>query len=85
MHISLTPTLDAMVREKVESGMYNNASEVIREALRMMCEQEKLKQYKLERLREEIREGSAQLDSGIYAEYSLQGLKEELDLEESTQ
>ena len=36
MNINLTPRLEAMVREKVESGLYNNASEVVREALRMM-------------------------------------------------
>ncbi|MET3872651.1 hypothetical protein J3R74_002521 [Puniceicoccus vermicola] len=34
MHISLTPELDRAVREKVASGLCNNASEVIREALR---------------------------------------------------
>ena len=34
MHISLTDRLEAWVRAKVESGLYNNASEVIREALR---------------------------------------------------
>jgi len=36
MHISLTPELEAKVKAKVESGLYNNASEVIREALRIM-------------------------------------------------
>lgn len=33
--MSLTPELDRAVREKVASGLYNNASEVIREALRL--------------------------------------------------
>jgi putative addiction module CopG family antidote len=36
MHISLTPELESRVKSKVESGFYNNASEVIREALRFM-------------------------------------------------
>jgi antitoxin ParD1/3/4 len=36
MNINLTPKLEEMVREKVKSGLYNNASEVVREALRMM-------------------------------------------------
>ena len=36
MHISLTPELEERVRAKVDSGLYNNASEVIREALRFM-------------------------------------------------
>ena len=36
MHISLTPTLESKIKAKVETGLYNNASEVIREALRFM-------------------------------------------------
>jgi len=34
MHVSLTNELEEMVHDRVESGMYNNASEVVREALR---------------------------------------------------
>jgi antitoxin ParD1/3/4 len=40
MHVNLTPVLDAYVLAKVKSGRYNNASEVIREALRLMQDQE---------------------------------------------
>ena len=36
MDISLTPQLESIVRSKVKTGLYNSASEVIREALRMM-------------------------------------------------
>lgn len=36
MNVSLTPELERLVREKVASGLYNNASEVVREALRTM-------------------------------------------------
>ena len=55
MHISLTPELEAKVRAKVESGLYNNASEVIREALRFMEQnQELLMQLKIDRLRSEV-------------------------------
>ena len=34
MNVSLTPELESLVREKVETGMYQTASEVVREALR---------------------------------------------------
>ena len=34
MYISLTPELEARIKEKVSSGLYNNASEVVCEALR---------------------------------------------------
>jgi antitoxin ParD1/3/4 len=43
MNVSLTPLLEKMIRDKVESGMYNNASVVVREALRLMAEAEKQK------------------------------------------
>lgn len=43
MNVSLTPRLEAFVREKVASGLYNNASEVVRDALRLMVEKHDVK------------------------------------------
>jgi predicted nucleotidyltransferase len=40
MNVSLTAELEKYVRRKVASGLYNNASEVIREALRLLHERE---------------------------------------------
>jgi hypothetical protein len=40
MNVSLTSTLEEYVRRKVATGLYNNASEVVREALRLMVERE---------------------------------------------
>lgn len=40
MNVSLTATLEEFVRRKVASGLYNNASEVVREALRLLIERE---------------------------------------------
>jgi putative addiction module CopG family antidote len=40
MNVSLTPKLEAFVRSKVAGGLYNNASEVVREALRLLVERE---------------------------------------------
>ena len=40
MNISLTPVLEDYVKAKVESGLYNSASEVIRESLRALQEKE---------------------------------------------
>jgi antitoxin ParD1/3/4 len=64
MHVSLTPKLEELVREKVESGLYNNASEVVREALRLMQEQEEIRRLKLEKLRGELAWGEADLSAG---------------------
>lgn len=41
MNVSLTPQLETMVRERVASGRYNNASEVVREALRLLDDRER--------------------------------------------
>lgn len=40
MNVSLTPELEQYVRDKVATGLYNNASEVVREALRAVLKQE---------------------------------------------
>jgi antitoxin ParD1/3/4 len=44
MNVSLTPQLEEFVRRKVESGLYNNASEVIRESLRLLIERDAAKE-----------------------------------------
>ena len=36
MNVSLTPELEKLVNEKVRSGLYQTASEVVREALRLL-------------------------------------------------
>ena len=64
MHISLTDRLEAWVREKVDSGLYNNASEVIREALRTQMRTEQTREEKLEALRAEIQKGIDDVEAG---------------------
>ncbi len=59
MNISLTPELEKFVNDKVKSGRYHSASEVIREGLRLLEEQEQLREVKLTALREEIQKGLA--------------------------
>ncbi|MCP4604583.1 MAG: type II toxin-antitoxin system ParD family antitoxin [Proteobacteria bacterium] len=79
MNISLTPTLQKMVHEKVSSGMYNSASEVIREALRMMAEADKLHSAKIAALREDLELGIRQLDTGQFEEYDIESAQKLLD------
>lgn len=65
MYISLTTEQESRVKAKVESGLYNNASEVIREALRFMDTHEDwINEVKLARLREQLNVGADQLDRG---------------------
>jgi len=61
MNISLTPQLEAIVKGKVESGLYGSASEVMREALRALEERDRFQQLRLEALRLDIQKG---IDSG---------------------
>ena len=64
MNVSLTPELEKLVNERVRSGMYSSASEVIREALRLLNQQEGVRQRKLEELRKEIQIGIDQIERG---------------------
>ena len=61
-NVNLTDELDRFVLEKVESGRYENASEVVRAALRILEREEQEYEAKLAALRAAIDEGDA---SGI--------------------
>jgi len=65
MNISLTPELERLVSEKVQTGRYASASEVIREGLRLLEEQDQLKQRRLAEVRQKIDRGLEQLDRGM--------------------
>jgi len=81
MHISLTPELEAIIKEKVTSGLYNNASEVIREALRFMKTNEELvNQMKLDHLRSKLTEGERDLIEYRYTELKPEQLSDHFQL-----
>ena len=69
MHVSLTPELEQFVTDRVKSGMYHSSSEVIREALRLLKEQDALKEIRLTELRREIQRGK---DSGPAKELDIE-------------
>ena len=75
MNVSLTPELENLVNEKVKSGLYNSASEVIRESLRLLQEQDMLKEIRRNELRREIMLGVEQIRSGQYTEYKIDELE----------
>jgi antitoxin ParD1/3/4 len=58
-NVNLTDELDRFVLEKVQSGRYENASEVVRAALRTLGREEELHEAKLASLRAAIDEGDA--------------------------
>jgi antitoxin ParD1/3/4 len=57
MNVSLTPKLEDFVKAKVKTGNYNNASEVIREAVRLLQDRDADRKIELAALRRSIREG----------------------------
>jgi antitoxin ParD1/3/4 len=63
MNVSLTPELEQLVQDKVRSGRYNSASEVVREALRLLEERDRLRELRAEELRRRVAGGSSG-DSG---------------------
>jgi antitoxin ParD1/3/4 len=60
MNVSLTPELEKFVAGKVESGLYNNASEVVREGLRLLKEHDEIRM----KWRESIERGWLQAQTG---------------------
>jgi antitoxin ParD1/3/4 len=75
MNISLTPELEKFVHEKVDGGLYNSASEVIREALRLLQERDMLRKHQLDELKREIFLGVEQANSGQTKPFDAEDMK----------
>jgi putative addiction module CopG family antidote len=85
MNVSITEHLADYVRKKVKSGRYNNASEVVRDALRRMADEDArdlslvkpsvddlltdLTQVQLDGIRERVRTSIRQIEAGDFKEY----------------
>ena len=68
MNFSLTPSLEQFVRDRADSGDYNNASEVVRDAIRLLKRTEERRALKMERLRAAIRDGDEALARGEFTD-----------------
>jgi len=75
MNISLTPELEQLVDDKVKTGMYQTASEVIREGLRLLRERDQ----RLEALRRDVRAGFEAVERGEFTDYDASNFKELAD------
>jgi antitoxin ParD1/3/4 len=86
MNVSLTPELEQFVADKVKSGRYTSASEVVREALRLLEEREELRSLRKQELQKKIAEGLDQLarGEGLPGEAVFAELDAELDALEQT-
>lgn len=72
MNVSLTPELEQLVNDKVKTGMYQTASEVIREGLRLLRERD----HQLEALRRDVRAGLEAAERGEFTEFDATNIKE---------
>ena len=76
MKVELNPAFEKLVQEKVESGLYRDADEVVRDALRLLDRQIRIDEEKLEALRAAVQLGVDDVEAGRYIEMSSE---EELD------
>lgn len=72
MNISLNPHFEELVKAKVDSGLYNSVSEVVREALRLLEERDQLRALRMDELRRDIQKG---IDSGDPAPLDMDVIK----------
>lgn len=79
MNISLPPELENLINEKVKSGLYDSAGEVIRESLRLLQEQDELRRIRKDELRREIMLGVEQIRRGEYTEVKASEMKDFAD------
>jgi antitoxin ParD1/3/4 len=64
VNVSLTPELKQLINEKVDTGMYQTASEVVREGLRLLKDRDD------RQLRADVRAGFDAVDRGEFRDYT---------------
>lgn len=64
LNVSLTPELEELITDRVDSGRYLSASEVVREGLRLLEERDRVRDEALAEVRQKIEAGIASLDRG---------------------
>ena len=77
MNITLGNEFENRIAKKVESGLYNSASEVIRESLRMMFEKDVLKEQQYTLLQKQVSLGFTQLSLGQHTDENIMDLFEQ--------
>ena len=81
MYVHLTPDLEQFVQDNVQSGRYSSASEVIGDALRLLGQNDELRDLQLQELRSRIDIGLSEASRGEDGEVFMRGLIEDLDTE----
>ena len=84
MNVSLTPQLEKLIEQKVREGSYQTASEVVREALRLLAERDMRRALEFQRLRGDIQAGLDDLRDGKVADLDMKRIKAEARKEVSS-
>lgn len=74
MNVNLSPTFETYIQKQLDEGTYNNASEVIREALRLKMQKDEIYNTRLQALRSAIINGE---ESGDAVEFDMQEITNE--------
>jgi antitoxin ParD1/3/4 len=69
MSFVLTADIEAMINERLQSGLYDSPTEVLREGLRLLKEYDELRRIRREELRQEVMRGVEQMRGGNYRTY----------------
>ncbi len=77
MNVSLTPQLERLIQQKVREGGYQTASEVVRDALRLLDERDTRRSLELRQLRQKIQAGMEDIGNGQVADLDLKRIKAE--------
>jgi antitoxin ParD1/3/4 len=81
MNVNLTPELEQLVQAKVQTGLYNSASEVVSEALRIMARHDELTSIRLQEVRNRMDRalGESARGEGTDGEEFMQVMLDDLD------
>lgn len=78
-NISLTPEQDAFIDEMLKAGVYRNASEAMRDAIRALQQRRAEEALKLDNLRLSLKQGIAALERGAFTDVEDEDLDAYLD------
>jgi antitoxin ParD1/3/4 len=81
MNVNLTPALADFVEREIDAGDYQSASELVRDALRLLRREKERDAFKLSILRREVGRGADQADVGEFSTQSLDEIAEDVLLE----
>ena len=83
MNVNLTPALADFVEREIDAGDYQSASELMRDALRLLRREKERDAFKLSLLRHEVARGADQANAGEFTTRSLEEIAEDVLNEET--